>query len=191
MALRIPQAGPTPWLWARSRGLLPPRFRACPPTPGAHVGKSTASSAIVTAFEGVGLTSAQLKEASAGFTNELRTALDHAGYPSKADPARIDYPMLLLLLWVMVLYVTLTYGPLAAWLVELFPPRIRYTSMSVPYHLGVGWIGGFLPTVAFAIVAITGDLYSGLWYPVLIALLSAIVGALFLPETLERGLFSD
>jgi hypothetical protein len=86
----------------------------------------------------------------------------------------------------LVLYVTIAYAPLAAWLVELFPPRIRYTSMSVPYHLGVGWIGGFLPTVAFAIVAITGDIYSGLWYPVGIAALSALVGTLFLPETLER-----
>jgi hypothetical protein len=79
--------------------------------------------------------------------------------------------------------VALVYGPFAAWLVELFPARIRYTSMSVPYHLGVGWIGGFLPTVAFAIVAITGDIYSGLWYPVVIAAGSALIGALFLPDT--------
>jgi MFS family permease len=155
-------------------------------TPAAVRIGQRASSVMVSAFEGDRLTTAQSKEASADFTKALGSALKGAGYPSKADPARINYPMLLLLLWILVLYVTLTYGPLAAWLVELFPPRIRYTSMSVPYHLGVGWIGGFLPTVAFAIVAITGDIYSGLWYPVLIALFSAVVGAFFLPETLDR-----
>ena len=149
-----------------------------------HIGRSTASRVTVPAFEGDRLSGPQLTEASAGFAKSLSAALTHAGYPSKADSARINYPMLLMLLWVLVLYVTLTYAPLGAWLVELFPPNIRYTSMSVPYHLGVGWIGGFLPTVAFAIVAITGDIYSGLWYPVLVALLSAVVGALCLPETL-------
>jgi MFS family permease len=156
-------------------------------TPAAiRIGRLTASGVTVYAFEGDRLTDAQLKDASTGFSRSLSGALTKAGYPSKADPARINYPMLLLLLWVLVLYVTLAYGPLGAWLVELFPPRIRYTAMSVPYHLGVGWIGGFLPTVAFAIVAITGDIYSGLWYPVLIALFSAVVGALCLPETLQR-----
>jgi MFS family permease len=150
-----------------------------------HVGRSSTSITVPT-FEGEGLTGPQFKEAAAGFAKALDGALKRAGYPPKADPARINYPMLLLLLWLMVLYVTLTYAPLAAWLVELFPPHIRYTSLSVPYHLGVGWIGGFLPTVAFAIVAITGDIYAGLWYPVAVALFSAVVGALFLPETLER-----
>jgi hypothetical protein len=90
--------------------------------------------------------------------------------------------MLLVMIWVLMLYVALTFGPFAAWLVELFPPRIRYTSISVPYHIAVGWIGGFLPTVAFAIVAITGDIYSGLWYPVAIASASALLGALLLPD---------
>jgi len=149
-----------------------------------RIGKP-ASSVLLPAFEADRMTTAELKQASAGFTKALSGALQDAGYPSKADPARINYPMLLLLLWILVLYVTLTYGPLAAWLVELFPPRIRYTSMSVPYNLAVGWIGGFLPTVAFGIVAITGDIYSGLWYPVLVALFSVVVGGLFLPETLE------
>jgi len=151
-----------------------------------RIGKP-ASSVMLPAFEADRMTTAELKQASAGFTKALSGALQYAGYPSKADPARINYPMLLLLLWILVLYVTLTYGPLAAWLVELFPPRIRYTSMSVPYNLAVGWIGGFLPTVAFGIVAITGDIYSGLWYPVLVALFSVVVGGLFLPETLERS----
>jgi hypothetical protein len=91
--------------------------------------------------------------------------------------------MVVLLLLTLLFYVALTYGPLAAWLVELFPPRIRYTSLSVPYHIAVGWLGGFLPTVAFAIVAITGNIYSGLWYPVVIAAASACVGAFFLPDT--------
>jgi hypothetical protein len=162
-----------------------------PAAPGAaaavvRVGATAASSALVPSFDGNRLTPAEFKAAAAAFAKTLDGALRSAGYPSKADPARINYPMLLLLLWLLVLYVTVGYAPLAAWLVELFPPRIRYTSMSVPYHVGVGWIGGFLPTVAFAIVAITGDIYSGLWYPVGIAALSAIIGALFLPETLER-----
>ena len=161
-----------------------------PAAPGAatvvRVGVTAASGAGVASFDGNRLTAAEFNDAAAAFAKTLDGALGNAGYPSKADPARINYPMLLLLLWLLVLYVTIAYGPLAAWLVELFPPRIRYTSMSVPYHVGVGWIGGFLPTVAFAIVAITGDIYSGLWYPVAIAALSALVGALFLPETLER-----
>jgi MFS family permease len=151
-----------------------------------RVGGTAASSALVPSFDGNRLTAVEFKASAAAFAKSLDGALHNAGYPSKADPARINYPMVVLLLWLLVLYVTLGYAPLAAWLVELFPPRIRYTSMSVPYHVGVGWIGGFLPTVAFAIVAITGDIYSGLWYPVGIAALSALVGALFLPETLER-----
>jgi hypothetical protein len=94
--------------------------------------------------------------------------------------------MVLLLLVILVLYVTMVYGPIAAWLVELFPARIRYTSMSLPYHIGNGWFGGFLPTVSFALVALTGDMYYGLWYPIVVALGTAIIGALFLPETLGK-----
>ncbi len=85
-----------------------------------------------------------------------------------------------------VIYVTMVYGPIAAWLVELFPARIRYTSMSLPYHIGNGWFGGFLPTVAFAMVAATGDIYYGLWYPIVIAVMTAILGTFFLPETNDR-----
>jgi hypothetical protein len=91
--------------------------------------------------------------------------------------------MTVLLLTILVIYVTLVYGPIAAWLVELFPTRIRYTSMSLPYHIGNGWFGGFLPATAFAIVAATGNIYSGLWYPVIIAAVSFVVAAIFLPET--------
>jgi MFS family permease len=141
---------------------------------------------VVTSFEGEQLSAAQFKEASLRFSATLTNSLKQVGYPTKADPARINRPMVVLLLLILLFYVSLTYGPLAAWLVELFPPRIRYTSLSVPYHIAVGWLGGFLPTVAFAIVAITGNIYSGLWYPVVIAAASACVGVLFLPDTREE-----
>ncbi len=113
----------------------------------------------------------------------LTAALDAAKYPVKADHAGMNKPMVVLLLWILVLYVTLVYAPIAAMLVELFPTRIRYTSMSLPYHIGNGWFGGFLPTTAFAIVAATGNIYSGLWYPVVISLATLIVGLLFVKET--------
>ena len=119
----------------------------------------------------------------AAFDSALRAALDAAAYPVAADPLRINTPMVVLVLFILVLYVTMVYGPIAAMLVEMFPTRIRYTSMSLPYHIGNGWFGGFLPTTAFAIVAAKGDIYAGLWYPVVIALLTLVVGALFLKET--------
>src|ERR671928_721422 len=96
--------------------------------------------------------------------------------------------MTVLLLWVLVIYVTLVYAPIAAWLVELFPSRIRYTGMSLPYHIGNGWFRGFLPATAFAIVAATGNIYSGLWYPIIVACMSFGVGLLFLPETKDRDI---
>ena len=122
------------------------------------------------------------------FGTEVRTALTRVGYPEKADPARIDRPMVVAILAVMVLYVTMVYGPIAALLVELFPTRIRYTSMSLPYHIGNGWFGGFLPTTAFAMVAATGDIYYGLWYPIVACALTVIVGLVLLPETFRRSL---
>ena len=91
--------------------------------------------------------------------------------------------MVWLILFVLVLYVTMVYGPIAAMLVELFPTRIRYTSMSLPYHIGNGWFGGFLPATAFAIVAGTGNIYSGLWYPIIIAGITLVIGTLFLKDT--------
>ncbi|MFT4103703.1 MAG: MFS transporter, partial [Burkholderiaceae bacterium] len=121
----------------------------------------------------------------------LSTALTDAGYPAKADPARLDWGRTLLVLWYLVLLVTMVYGPIAAWLVELFPTRIRYTSMSLPYHIGNGWFGGFLPTTSFAMVAATGDIYYGLWYPVVIAAMTFVLGLLFLPETHKRPLDFD
>ena len=151
------------------------------------VGRAPTSRAVVKSFEGERMTAAQFRKSSEEFASELGSALTSAGYPTVADPARINYPMVFLLLLVLMVYVALVYGPLAAWLVELFPARIRYTSISVPYHIGVGWLGGFLPAVAFSLVAITGDIYSGLWYPVVIVIASAVIGALFLPETVPIG----
>ncbi len=117
---------------------------------------------------------------------DLRAALDAAGYPARADMRRVNFPVVIALTTWLVILVTMVYGPIAAWLVELFPPRIRYSAMSLPYHIGNGWFGGFLPVTAFAIVAATGNIYAGLWYPVIVAGLTVIVGALFLPETAGR-----
>ncbi len=118
----------------------------------------------------------------------LAAALKESGYPTAADPAEINRPLLVLLLFVLVLYVTMVYGPIAAMLVELFPTRIRYSSMSLPYHIGNGWFGGLLPTTAFAIVAQTGNIYSGLWYPIVVASATAIIGLFFLRDTRHRTL---
>ena len=129
---------------------------------------------------------AEAKDKAAGFTKTVGDTVTAAGYPAKADPAQLDTAMTLLLLVIMVLYVTMVYGPIAAMLVELFPTRIRYTSMSLPYHIGNGWLGGFLPTTTFAIVAMTGNIYSGLWYPIIIAAFTFVIGILFVPETKDR-----
>ena len=120
---------------------------------------------------------------SDGFAGTLAGALKTAGYPAKADPAGVNTPVVILLLTILVLYVTMVYGPIAAMLVEMFPTRIRYTSMSLPYHIGNGWFGGFLPTTAFAIVAATGDIYSGLWYPIIIATMTLVIGTIMVKET--------
>ncbi len=120
---------------------------------------------------------------SEGFTGNLAAALKTAGYPAKADSAAMNIGMIVFLLTILVIYVTMVYGPIAAMLVELFPTRIRYTSMSLPYHIGNGWFGGFLPTTAFAIVAATGDIYSGLWYPIVVAAMTLVVGTLFIKDT--------
>ena len=112
-----------------------------------------------------------------------RAALDAAGYPAGPDRSRINFPAALALLTVLMLYVTMVYGPIAAYLVELFPTRIRYSSMSLPYHIGNGWFGGFLPFLAAALVVLTGNIYYGLWYPIAIAAMSGIVGLIGLRET--------
>ncbi len=122
----------------------------------------------------------------ASFDAALPGLLADAGYPAKADPAQLNSALVIAILTALVLLVTMVYGPIAALLVELFPSRIRYTAMSLPYHIGNGWFGGFLPTIAFAMVAATGDIYAGLWYPIGVAVLTLIVGLLFLPETFRR-----
>jgi MFS family permease len=122
------------------------------------------------------------------FVKNLNEAITKHGYPASANPDQINYVMTVLLLTILVGYVTMVYGPIAAWLVELFPTRIRYTGMSLPYHIGNGWFGGFLPAIVFAIVAATGNIYSGLWYPIAIAAMSFVVALIFLPETKDRDI---
>jgi predicted MFS family arabinose efflux permease len=130
-------------------------------------------------------------EAGKAFDAALGGALKTAGYPAAAAPERINKPMLTFLLWILVIYVTMVYGPIAAMLVELFPTRIRYTSMSLPYHIGNGWFGGFLPPITFAIVAATGSIYSGLWYPIAISVITLVIGVLFVRETKNVDIMSD
>jgi MFS family permease len=137
----------------------------------------------IPSFDGAGLPDLEFKAHNGEFKKQLTQALQEAGYPSSADPAKVNYPMVFLLLFAISVLGVLTYGPIAAWLVELFPARIRYTSMSLPYHLGNGWFGGFLPSIAFAMIAYTGNIYSGLWYPVIVCLITVVVGTFFLRET--------
>ncbi|MGH8187131.1 MAG: MFS transporter [Steroidobacteraceae bacterium] len=137
----------------------------------------------IAAFDGTTLEPDEFRARSGQFRQEVARALSDAGYPASADPQRIDYAMVFLLLFVLSVLGVITYGPIAAWLVELFPARIRYTSMSLPYHLGNGWFGGFLPSIAFALIAYTGNIYSGLWYPVVVCLMTTVVGTFLLRET--------
>jgi MFS family permease len=138
---------------------------------------------VLDSFEGGAMDSATFAARNKAYTATLGTDLTKAGYPEKADPAQSNKPMLILLLAILVLYVTMVYGPIAAWLVEMFPTRIRYTSMSLPYHIGNGWFGGFVPTIGFMLVAWKGDIYYGLWYPIIVAAATFVIGLLFLRET--------
>jgi MFS family permease len=128
------------------------------------------------------------KDAKTAFGGTMKAALKQAGYPDKADPAKIDHVMVLAMMMVFVLAATALYGPLAAALVEMFPTRIRYTALSVPYHIGTGFFGGFMPATAVAIVATTGNMYSGLWYPVSITIVGIILALFLLPETRHRDI---
>jgi MFS family permease len=139
-------------------------------------------------YSAVGLSKEDAAAKDKEFSEQLKELTKEAGYPAKADPAQINKPMVLVLLFILVIYVTMVYGPIAAMLVEMFPTRIRYTSMSLPYHIGNGWFGGLLPTTSFALVAFKGDIYFGLWYPIIIALLTAVIGSLFVAETKDNDI---
>lgn len=145
----------------------------------------------IPSFSSTGLSADEAKAKSAEFTKAISETLKSAGYPDKADPAKMNKPLMIAILFYLVLLVTMVYGPIAAMLVEMFPTRIRYTSMSLPYHIGNGWFGGLLPTMSFAIVAQTGNMYNGLWYPIIIAGITAIVGTLFLRETKDVDIYAD
>ena len=134
---------------------------------------------------------ATLKAKDAGMKAALGAALKAAGYPEKADPAKVDKVKIVAILTLLVIYVTMVYGPIAAMLVEMFPTRIRYTSMSLPYHIGNGWFGGLLPATALAIVAQTGNMYNGLWYPIIIASMTFVVGMLFVKETKDVDIYAQ
>ena len=137
----------------------------------------------IESFDSVGLSKEESTLKTNSFSKELSSTIAEAGYPAKANADQINKPMVFLLVFLLVLYVTMAYGPTAAALVELFPTKIRYSSLSLPYHIGTGWFGGLMPTTAFALVALEGDIYYGLWYPVIIAAITVVFGAIFLPET--------
>ena len=156
-------------------------------TPGAEATISIGDKVVaapITASMGKDARAAAIKT----FQADAKAALAAAGYPDKADPAGINKPMVVAILFILVIYVTMVYGPIAALLVELFPTNIRYTSMSLPYHIGNGWFGGFLPTISFAMVAATGNIYYGLWYPIVVASLCFVIGLIWLPETFKRSI---
>ena len=138
--------------------------------------------ATVASFDGQRLEKKAFTAAKTSWGKALTAELAKAGYPAKSDPAKMDKPKVVGLLFLLVLYVTMVYGPVAAALVEMFPAQVRYTSMSLPYHVGNGWFGGFLPTTAFAMVAATGNIYYGLWYPIAVVAFTVVVGGLFVKE---------
>ena len=145
----------------------------------------------IPSYTAKGLPADEAKKKDVEFKKLVADDLKAAGYPSKADPAKIDKFMTVAILFYLVLLVTMVYGPIAAMLVEMFPTRIRYTSMSLPYHIGNGWFGGLLPTTAFAIVAQTGNMYNGLWYPIIIAGVTFVIGTLFLKETKDVDIYAN
>ena len=145
----------------------------------------------ITSYSSKGLSAADAKAKGDAFKKDVAVALKAAGYPVKADMAKFDKVKVIAILTYLVILVTMVYGPIAAMLVEMFPTRIRYTSMSLPYHIGNGWFGGLLPTTAFAIVAQTGNMYNGLWYPIIIAGMTFVIGMLFIKETKDVDIYAN
>jgi MFS family permease len=158
--------------------------------PAGTVAKVKIGETEITGYSSKGMDPAAAKAEDARFKKEVRDALNAAGYPAKADPAQVNTPAVIALLVYLVILVTMVYGPIAAYLVELFPTRIRYTSMSLPYHIGNGWFGGLLPTISFALVAQNGNIYYGLWYPIIIAAMTLVIGTLFMRETKDVDIYA-
>ncbi|MBV8763546.1 MAG: MFS transporter [Hyphomicrobiales bacterium] len=157
--------------------------------PAGSVAKIKIGDKEVSSFNGVGMGD-EFAAKNKAFTDAVVTNIRAVGYPATANPDAINRPMVVLLLVILMAYVGMVYGPIAAMLVELFPTRIRYTGMSLPYHIGNGWFGGFLPFLAAAMVAQYGDIYFGLWYPIAIAVMTLVIGFFFLPETKDRDIYA-
>jgi len=164
-------------------------YSTIPSAPGS-VAVVKIGDAVIQGYSSNGLDPAEVKVKDAEFKKAIREALNNAGYPVKADPSQMNIPMLLVLLIILVILTTMVYGPIAAMLVEMFPTRIRYTSMSLPYHIGNGWFGGLLPTISFALVAQNGNIYYGLWYPIIIAAMTLVIGTLFIRETKDVDIYA-
>ena len=156
--------------------------------PGGTLAEVRVGSIVIPSVEGAGLEPAALKAAKADVDTRVKAALTEAGYPGRADPAQINLLAVFGILMVFMVAATAVYGPQAAALVELFPTRVRYTAMSLPYNVGTGWVGGLLPAASFALVAWSGYIYFGLWYSVGFTAVAAVVALLFLPETRGRDL---
>jgi MFS family permease len=146
---------------------------------------------VITSYGAAGLPADEVKARDGALKKSLADELKAAGYPAKADPAKMNTVLTVAILVYLVILVTMVYGPIAAMLVEMFPTRIRYTSMSLPYHIGNGWFGGLLPATALAIVAQTGNMYNGLWYPIIIAAVTLVIGTLFVKETKDVDIYAD
>jgi len=159
--------------------------------PGTGPAKITIGDKVIESYTATGAPAAEVKVKDADFKKAVGAALKDHGYPTKADPEKMNKPMMIAILTLLVIYVTMVYGPIAAMLVEMFPTRIRYTSMSLPYHIGNGWFGGLLPATGLAIVAQTGNMYNGLWYPIIFASITFVVGMLFVKETKDVDIYKN
>ncbi len=157
---------------------------------GTGTAKIAIGDKVIDSYASKGLPADEAKKKDADFKAAIGGALKDHGYPTKADPAKMNKPLIVLLLSILMIYVTMVYGPIAAMLVEMFPTRIRYTSMSLPYHIGNGWFGGLLPSITLAMVAQNGNMYYGLWYPIVIAAICLVVGAIFIKETKDVDIYA-